>query len=224
MKKTISKILVILLFLIICIPVTSNAGLQANKGGTSLRNLTADEFFERIRIMEQEGGTLGTNAQIQSGTYLDTSNNGIDCHMIKNTEWGAATMLGYSKYGSKDYNNSSKTTSGNSSGIYNMYGGYSEYVGGVYPSGTYSKKLCNSNSRYKDMYNYNSDLNYGKTGDATKAVDSLYSGYSGYNSMVSSSGPVFLRGGSTWFSYSAQDGNKTTSYTSRAVVACGENL
>ena len=52
---------------------------------------------------------------------------GVNTHMVRNSEWGAVTYLANSKYGINDDMDSSSTTTGNNTGIYNMVGN-KEYV------------------------------------------------------------------------------------------------
>ena len=103
MKRVINKFILILVIacIISLFPVNVYAGLQANKGGTSLKNTTADAFFKAIRAMESEYGTLAKKSNISSTDYTDSSKNGIDCHMMKNTEYGTVAILAASGYGNK---------------------------------------------------------------------------------------------------------------------------
>ena len=133
MKKKAKSILILMVIVIIAIiamPNKSNAGLQANKGGTTLTSTTADDFFKAIRRMETQYGTLGKEAQLND-EYIDTTQNGIDSHMMLNTEYGTTEILSYSKYGSVT-TGSNTTTSGNNSGIYNLGIGKFTYVAGIF--------------------------------------------------------------------------------------------
>ena len=87
-KKKMKLYSIALLFLLVILLSTTKveASLQAKPGVASLVNQTANQFFEKIRLMETKGETLGLNANIDSTTYLDSSNNGVDVHMAKNTE------------------------------------------------------------------------------------------------------------------------------------------
>ena len=131
MKKLISKILIIMVLAVMLIPLKSNAGLQANKNGTSYTitdTIYANDLFIGIRNMETEGGTLGLSAKIQATTYLEEveegkTGNGLDCQMAKNTEWGTAAMLAASIYGTAPNGQSEESTTGNDSGIFEMTNG-----------------------------------------------------------------------------------------------------
>lgn len=82
MKKYKNKLIIVILLILTIIMITPNsyAGLQANKGGKSLNNTTASAFYGLIQGMESSTGTLAVSPD-------GTNGNGIDCHMILNTEW-----------------------------------------------------------------------------------------------------------------------------------------
>ena len=177
MKKLISKILIIMALAIMTMPLASNAGFQANKGGTSYKtssSIYANHLFEGIRNMETAGGTLGLNAKLVATTYLEEGEgNGLDCHMAKNTEWGAAAMLSASIYGVAPEGNSALSTTGNDSGIFQMADGSGfgstakgyELVAGFLSSAssTYMSTIKNAAPRYYDSYATSTS----KPGDAT---------------------------------------------------------
>lgn len=216
MNKKLKNKLILIAIAIICIiamPNKSNAGLQANKGGTSLVSTTANDFFKTIRRMETQYGTLGKDAQLND-KYVDTTENGIDCHMALNTEWGAAGILAYSMYGTIP-TSSNDTTTGNASGIYQM--GYSkyEYVAGIYSTtNSYTNIIESADSRYYNKY---------ESSGTTIAGDGL--GKFGYSiDTLSASYPIFERSSSgVLYSYSIS-GSSDSNYGSRAVVVCGAGL
>ena len=146
---------------IIVMPNKANAGLQANKGGTSLVTTTANDFFKTIRRMETQYGTLGKNAQIND-KYVDTTGNGIDCHMALNTEVGTAGILSYSRYGAVPTSANDSTT-GNESGIKQLGFGKYEYVAGIYSTSnsSYMNVMFNADARYYNKY----ESNTSKAGD-----------------------------------------------------------
>lgn len=197
-----------------------NAAVQSRPGVTSLKNITANDFFVKIRQMEVEGGTLGKKAQLDSTTYLDSSNNGVDVHMAKNTEWGAAAMLAASPYGSAPSGQSDASTTGNATGIYQMADGTWEYVAGIYntTNTTYMSKLKNADSRYVDLY----------TGEVAKRGDATLETQNWKNSSIASfatSGyPIFIRSGRALFSYNSSNGRSVSDYSSRAVLCVGSGL
>lgn len=196
-----------------------NAAVQSRPGVTSLKNITANDFFVKIRQMEVEGGTLGKKAQLDSTTYLDSSNNGVDVHMAKNTEWGAAAMLAASPYGSAPSGQSDASTTGNATGIYQMADGTFEYVAGIYnTSNDDMSKLKNADSRYVNIY----------TGEVAKRGDAILETKNWKNSsrayFVESSYPIFLRSYNALFGYDGWTG-ATNVYTScRAVLCVGSGL
>ena len=64
-SKKILIIMIAVMLSLIAMPNRVHAGLQANKGGTSLVNVTANEFFVSIRRMESQYGTLGKKCYIR---------------------------------------------------------------------------------------------------------------------------------------------------------------
>lgn len=196
-----------------------NAAVQSRPGVTSLKNTTANDCFVKIRQMEVEGGTLGKKAQLDSTTYLDSSNNGVDVHMAKNTEWGAAAMLAASPYGSAPSGKSDASTTGNATGIYQMADGTWEYVAGIYnTTNTYMSKLKNADSRYVDLYTGG----VAKRGDATLETTNWKSSSEAY--FVESGYPIFLRSCSALFGYNASNGRSAVDWSSRAVLCVGSGL
>jgi hypothetical protein len=135
---------------------------------TSWRSISANDIFTKTRSME-------TNSMYGWGT----TGSGIDTHMMKNTEWGAATYLAKSTYGKSSeialnnnsscltgYGNSSAydttqgalaSTTGNIYGIYDMSGGSSEFTAAYVNNGSaslasYGNSLVTADSKYKDVY------------------------------------------------------------------------
>lgn len=196
-----------------------NAAVQSRPGVTSLKDTTANDFFVKIRQMEVEGGTLGKKAQLDSTTYLDLSNNGVDVHMAKNTEWGAAAMLAASPYGSAPSGQSNASTTGNATGIYQMADGTYEYVAGIYnTSNDYMSKLKNADSRYVNIYTGE----VAKRGDATLETKNWKNASD--TSFVASGYPVFGRSYSALFGYSIGRGNSSSKFSSRAVLCVDPGL
>ncbi len=227
MKKLISKILVIMALAVMAMPLTSNAGFQANKGGksyTTSDTIFANDLFIGIRNMEKEGGTLGLTAKIQTSSYLEEGDgNGLDCHMAKNTEWGTAAMLATSIYGEVPAD-ASKSISGNDSGIFEMINGY-ELVAGIGTESTsYMTTIKSADKRYYDLY----ESSVSKPGDATTETANWKS--SSGTTFPSSSYPMFVRNYSGLFGFSNHDGRDYYNYFSsyyasaRAVVVCGAGL
>ena len=212
-SKKILIIMIAAILSIIAMPNRAHAGLQANKGGTSLVNTTANNFFIAIRKMETQYGTLGKNAILDTTTYLDSTANGIDCHMALNTEFGTAGILACSEYGYVPIS-SKDTTTGNASGIYQLgYGNY-EYVAGIYSSTNNATNIIeNADSRYYNKYDSKTSI----PGDGMEILGfrSSYPTYSGR--------PIIRRGSSTG-GIDPANGNSSSYDGSRAVVVCGAGL
>lgn len=203
------------------IPNKSKAGLQANKDGTSLGAVSADSFFLEIRRMETQYGTLGKNANLDN-KYLDTTNNGIDAHMVLNTEWGTVALLTDSAFGvgtSISGMSSDKTSTGNASGVYNLANGKFEYVASTYngTSSSYNVKMRSADARYFNSYSSNTS----KPGDALQCTNWLSAYYANWIALNS---PVFARGSGGLFGFSTIGVFTDSSYGSRAVVVCGTGL
>lgn len=198
---------------IIVMPNKANAGLQANKGGTSLVKTTANDFFKTIRRMETQYGTLGKNAQLND-KYVDTTGNGIDCHMALNTEVGTAGILSYSRYGAVPTSANDSTT-GNESGIKQLgYGNY-EYVAGIgSTSNGYTDVIFNADARYYNKY----ESSTSKAGDGMEKFGSAAA-------YPSSSSPIIIRSrNGVLCSNNFIIGNTYSNGGSRAVVVCGAGL
>ena len=86
---------------------TGNEVMQIKANVTSWRNMTIGEAFDVCLAMNQANNPY----------KLSTSNNVVDPHLIKNTEWGAVAFLSKSKYGKETQevyiNNSSDFITGN---------------------------------------------------------------------------------------------------------------
>lgn len=199
---------------------TAHANVQSRPDNTRLTNKTAGQFFTLIRKMETEGGPMGLSATIDDSGNETSSSNNIDAHMIKNTEWGAAVMLMDSAYGSKISGSSSTaTTTGNASGVYQMFSGY-EYVAGIYSTSLSSTSnlitIKNAPAKYWNDYQSGNSI----TGDATKETPCWKGAPS--DLFVSESYRVFIRGNSGAFNSDYYHYNNPYNfYGSRAVVVCG---
>ncbi len=181
-------------------------------------------WIKAIRQMEAKDGGMALNETINEETLFSDTPNNIDVHMLKNTEYGAAALLGASEYGKqgnpkttdiyttrrmdkgnttgKDYQAS---TTGNVSGVYEM--GYMN----MYTSSTSYELVAGTldvtsffgsstiDPRYYDLYD--DSKNSAKLGDATAKTDVWHGGMSGL--WVSSRYPGFGRGGNGTFSFYA---------------------
>lgn len=224
-SKKILIIMIAAILLIIAMPNRSHAGLQANKGGKSLVNTTANNFFIVIRKMETQYGTLGKNAILDTTTYIDSTENGIDCHMALNTEFGTAGILAYSEYGYVP-TSSNDTTTGNASGIYQLGYNNAEYIAGIYSKNSEDINVIgNSDDRYFNIYSSGTSI----TGDGMEIL-----GFSA-NYPRSSGSPTFIRSlrGALYsrsYNYSSSNdraygtGTGQWDISSRAVIVCGAGL
>ena len=213
-NKKILILMITAILSIIAMPNRAHAGLQANKGGTSLVNVNADTFFKEIRKMETEYGTLGKKAILDTTTNLDSTANGIDCHMILNTEYGAAGILAYSEYG-KIPNSAKETTTGNASGIYQLGYGKYEFVAGIYLSTNLDvKAIEKADSRYYNNYTQKIPI----VGDGMGILGNTAS-------FPPSPSSCLVRGNSGVLKSNYTGYNRGDSQTgSRAAVVCGTGL
>ncbi len=159
----------------------------------------------------QNVSTQFTISQIFNTTnYLTTNGtNQTDAHMMKNIEWGAVAYLKQSIYGlgitdvannSSFYNggtsyktNTGQSTTGNITGVYNMSGGYEEYVMGNYNKTAGSSGLTISTvpAEHIDIYSGTS-VSASHLGDALGETAGWYGVFAFF---VDSSHPWFGRGG-----------------------------
>ena len=129
MKRLRSFLIVVAILLFgILMPNNAYATLQSNPAThykTKKANIT---WISEIRKMETTGGAMGLTEQLNSDLTPKTDSNNIDVHMMKNTEYGAISILSASSYGNPTTIASStvKTTTGNKTGIYyNVFSGQS---------------------------------------------------------------------------------------------------
>lgn len=220
-SKKLLVVFAVVLIVTVIAPIRSNAGLQANKGGTSLERVSVSEFFKGSRFMETQYGTLGKNA-VFDDKYVDTTGNGIDSHMILNTEWGTVAMLTASSFGAgkEITGNSDSTSTGNESGIYNLANGMTEYTATVNGRDMNGNRwLQKADARYYNKYEGGGTRFYG---DATECINWLGATNSYKNNLETY--PSLYRGIKSLFGYTITDAAGEPNMTSRAVVVCGENL
>ena len=221
-KKLFLSIIVTLAILLMHKNVYAVGG-QAS-GTSSLYSKTVSYFFELIRAMETPTGTLGKSSNINTTTYVDSSGNGIDCHLEKNTEYGTITLLAASEYGNATSTDTTSTGLG-ASGVFQMNNGKYEYVANTYSSTeggslattSYNGALTRADARYVNKY-YGSK--HSIIGDGLIETD----GWGGATNWLSTSSPVFLRGYSGLFGYNICSGNDYSNSSARAVVVCGSGL
>ena len=219
MKK--KKLMMVIMALMLIITAKSTYAMQSRPDGTRRTNVVANYFFTEIRKMEST--VLGLPTNFDTTTWLDSSGNGVDVHMAKNTEWGTAAMLSASAYGTAPSGQSSATTTENATGIYEMASSGLEYVAGMWDSSNYNtSNIRSANSRYYNLYTSQSSI----AGDAFEAAGWKNAGNSTF---VSSEYLIFTRDCRGLFGYGREDGRNNTGYgdakiSSRAVMVIGAGL
>lgn len=215
MKK--KKLMMVIMALMLIITAKSTYAMQSRPDGTSKTNVYANYFFTEIRKMEST--VLGLPTNFDTTTWLDSSGNGVDVHMAKNTEWGTAAMLSASAYGTAPSGQSSATTTGNATGVYQMADGIWEYVAGIWDaSNDYMSNIRGANSRYYDLYTNQTSI----SGDATTET----AGWKGASlrNFINGSQPVFIRCWAALFGYYNGYGVHDSGGSSRSVLVVGAGL
>ena len=210
----------------------------------SLRNQTVSSFFYASRSMEQTGNSFGfvssevdthmsKNNEWGAVAYLTQSIYGRCTNSTTCTEVGINNNLSYiTGYGAPAGSSSSVTngayntdlgkdasTTGNIYGIYDMSGGSSEYIMGVYDITIRSSGF----SSLPDAKYYNNYTGSSYTGHALTETKNWYSDYAYF---VSSSNPWFVRGGYYGSSaragvlfFSSDNGSSGSNGSSRPVIS-----
>ncbi len=203
------------------------------------------EWITQIREMEATNGTMGLSETKSDTTILDNeTHNNIDVHMMKTTEWGAVEILAASGYGAgnaeKVTTATTKTTTGNSTGVY-FDGATWEWTAGIATkSGT---GIGSINSRYYDYYGTTDDEKSLATNTAAnggpKAGDGLGSPtlsgagcYPGCATWPASSKSRWFgsdtsglhRGGGSLFSFYGVRADWDTTCACRGVAVVGQDL
>ena len=206
------------------------AALQSNPNTQYKTEYNPITWMTQIRQIETSGNAMGLGETLNSDLTSKESN-GIDVHMMKSTEYGAIAILSASGYGNPQTLQSSsvKTTTGNKTGIY-FSGSSWEWVAGGLKESIFS----GVNSRYYDSYDtnnsgtydYNTNKNHAKIGDALGDSTTANPGCAGWhswyeNGWVSSSYPYFERGIEGLFSFSCNDASYSRSARGVAVVGAG---
>lgn len=242
--KAIKNITLILLFMLIftVIPFNkSQATLQSNPNTQYTTTDWATNWIKTVRQMEATGGAMGLD-ETMNNDLTGTTNNGIDVHMIKSTEYGATAILSASGYGNPDtlQNSAVKTTTGNKTGIY--YNGTSwENVAagsGMNSEPTFKVSFdftqsLNYNSRYYDI-TYSENTSSEKRGDALNSCNKWHGAvYNEWlNPTTNSYSCYMLRGNGGIFSYSymqkrsidAWEIKNWAPYYTHAIAVCGAGM
>lgn len=229
MKKNFRKKLIITIIIATILLLQSKVfatGGQASGTNDLAKNRTVSYFFELIRSMETSTGTLGKASNINTTNYVDSSGNGIDCHLEKNTEYGTITILAASDFGSKE-----NCTAANNTGVIISNGNQWEVVANTLQesptsdkiSNSYNRALINADSRYVDEYK--NTTKYSIPGDGIIETD----GWGGNKNFIDSTRPVFKRRVNGFFGYANDTGsayfnNQGGSSFCRAVVVCAPGI
>ena len=173
---------------------TSKAALQANATThASPVQKTGAYWIEEIRKMETSGQTMGLTETLATDLTPSSGSNNIDVHMMRTTEYGAMAILSASGFGNpkKLSEVTTKTTTGNITGVYVGGGGFWEWTAGVTSANTFGK-----NARYYDLYT--TDRSSAKVGDALGTADAPNPGCAGWHGAgtgwLYGTNPCFRRG------------------------------
>lgn len=226
-EKTKKKIIVALIMLlaIAVLPVgQAQASLQSNPNTQykSSDQKKPTDWIKQIREMETGQGSMGLNETLNGNLTASSESNNIDVHMMRSTEYGAIAILSASGYGNPQtlQNSSTKTTTGNKTGVY-FSGSNDEWVAGGLSGSVYN----GVDKRYYDAYG--ADYTSKKIGDALGNDGTKYPGCAkwhsaSYASWAWSKYPYFRRGVNGLFSFNSAD----TSFTfwGRGVAVVGAGL
>ena len=211
-------------------------GIWVGKYESSLVNksdrsniVTNDDTTGNILLSENTDKAIAVQPDMSSWRYCTIGNmytnarnyaEGLNSHMMKNSEWGAVAYLTYSKYGrntnkveineSENYITADKgieiscaqSSTGNVYGIYDLVGRANEYVAAYYNKSE-SENLINGNSfvkfdgkstKYVTEYNGEVAKNDFILGDATYEVVGWNNTY---NAFLNEKFPFLVRGGTT---------------------------
>ena len=119
MKKNTLKIMIIS-FIALLLYCTNSYGVESGtvrmqiNGGTAWTNINISESYAECESLNSPTSTLGTSA--------------LKAHLTTDADWSAMAIFSVSQYGGAT-DNSPKTTTGNSSGIYNVESNYTQTTG-----------------------------------------------------------------------------------------------
>ena len=224
-----------MLLAIAVLPVgQAQASLQSNPNTQykSSDQKTPTDWIKQIREMETGQGSMGLNETLNGNLTASSESNNIDVHMMRSTEYGAIAILSASGYGNPQtlQNSSTKTTTGNKTGVY-FSGSNWEFVAGGLSGSAYN----GVDKRYYDAYgtnnsgtsSYDTNKSNAKVGDAlgdrTTANKGCATWHSAsYSDWVYSSSHFFLRGSGGLFRFSY--GSASNTYWGRGVAVVGAGL
>lgn len=119
MKKNTLKIMIIS-FIALLLYCTNSYGVESGtvrmqiNGGTAWTNINISESYAECESLNSPTSTLGTSA--------------LKAHLTTDADWSAMAIFSVSQYGGAT-DNSPKTTTGNSSGIYNVASNWTQSTG-----------------------------------------------------------------------------------------------
>lgn len=247
------KILIILSTLLLAVVFINNksyAVLQSNGGTVATKDIGT--WMTQIRNMEAIGGSLGLEETIAGNLLTNGDTNNLDCHMEKNTEYGAMAILSASSYGNPEKIENGGTTTGNNSGV--VININKEWTAAGILSAC--SQYANASARYKNTYSQGSgySVTYAKkNGDAITETSGWHG--SGASTWISSaahrypnfketakdaagllraySGSIFSYYGYSQYydstndlgySQAMKDAHNTKAWASRAVIVIGEGF
>lgn len=239
-KQILITLLGIILLAILSINNKSYAVLQSNGGTVATKDVGS--WMSQIRNMEANGGSLGLKETINGNLTPSSGSNNLDCHMEKNTEYGAMAILSASSYGNPEKVVSGGTTTGNASGVKINLNKEWVAAGNL----TNVTSYVNASARYKNTYpngSQGSSLEYvRRIGDAITETSGWHgSGASEWirtnyvNQGVTQTGLLRAYSGSIFSYYGVGNlGNfqgktpdhatQSNTWASRAVIVVGEGF
>lgn len=202
-----------------------------NFGGKNLTGIWVGKFEttgteDNVTILPNKVSIKPQNISSAFTLSLGINISGLNSHMAKNIEWGAVAYLTQSKYGNKavgvnscneyktgmgssctdTYESATASTTGNITGIYDMNGGRSEYVMGVFNKTIASSGFESLNSdEYFD--NYTSITNCNNTVCIGDALNETSSFNIGSKTFITETNPWLIR--DSIFGYTSGNGTYT---------------
>lgn len=181
MKKNTLKIMIIS-FIALLLYCTNSYGVESGtvrmqiNGGTAWTNINISESYAECESLNSPTSTLGTSA--------------LKAHLTTDADWSAMAIFSVSQYGGAT-DNSPKTTTGNSSGIYNVGGNWTQ------STGILSTANKNSTPYISGLFNDDGSVKkYIRQWTSTRA-ETNFVGF--LDSDSSSKGTYGWMGGTTWW-------------------------
>lgn len=225
----------LIIFTIIIVAILLNAKNVYAIGGqasawNSYTSSNVSYLFELIRAMETPTGTLGVNSRINTENYVDSSGNGIDCHLAKSTEYGTAMLLSRSEFGRISYASEGNSCAKGNTGVVGLFADTTQYAATIYSETINSEPKENSQNgaliradeRYVNRY-YGTLNDYVNRGYIIRGDALLEDTVHTSSNIVfpSLNNPIVFRCHERHGGFGASD---TSSRNARAVVVCGQGL